>query len=217
VTRGGGCKFEDEYLQGLKDRELARAIIGCVSGVHVPAETLAETDSEDLRKLSTERTQLSASTLLFVSAATRLGYAFGPLINIYLPHLLRLLSRTNKLYISRATSCLVAIIRNTRLASVIPFLREGMDEKSVSHRKGCLLGILAVLGGEEGFEQEEGILVDKEVVRRRYLDDIETCIKIGARDRDIDIRKTAKKAWFIYRREFGERVQRSVIMRLIET
>ena len=83
-----------------------------------------------------------------------------------------------------------------------------MDEKSNSHRKGCLQGILVALGGEEGYELDEGILVDKEVLRRRYLDDVEKCIKIGARDRDIDIRKIAKKAWFIYRREFGERVQR---------
>lgn len=160
-------------------------------------------------KLSTERTQLSASTLVFLSAATRLGHSFAPLINIYLPHLLRLLSRTNKLYIARATSCLLAIIRNTRLASVIPFLREGMDEKSVSHRKGCLIGILAALGEEDGFEPvSQGLMVDKELVQKRYLDDLEKCIKIGATDRDIEIRKIAKRAWIIYRREFSFRIQR---------
>jgi hypothetical protein len=31
VTRGGACKYEDVYLAGLKDRELAKAINGCVS------------------------------------------------------------------------------------------------------------------------------------------------------------------------------------------
>lgn len=85
-----------------------------------------------------------------------------------------------------------------------------MDEKSVSHRKGCLLGILAVLGEEEGFEPILGLAVDKDVVQRRYMDDLERCIKLGATDRDIEIRKIAKRAWLIYRREFSERIQRQV-------
>lgn len=31
VTRGGACRYEDEYVAGLKDRELSKAINGCVS------------------------------------------------------------------------------------------------------------------------------------------------------------------------------------------
>ena len=119
-----------------------------------------------------------------------------------------MLSRTNKLYVSRATACLLAIVRNTRSATVVPYLREGMDEKANSHRKGCMQGLLCALGAEEGFELESGTLVDKEVLRRRYLDDVEKCIKIAARDRDIEVRKLAKKAWGVYRREFEERVPR---------
>lgn len=31
VTRGGGYRFEHEYIAGLKDRDLARAIVNSVS------------------------------------------------------------------------------------------------------------------------------------------------------------------------------------------
>lgn len=31
VTRGGGYRYESEYIAGLKDRELAKAVVGAVS------------------------------------------------------------------------------------------------------------------------------------------------------------------------------------------
>lgn len=156
-------------------------------------------------QLATERTQLSASALLFISSATRLGHAFFPLLPLYLPSILRLLSRTNKLYISRATACLLAIIRNTRLATVVPHLREGMEEKALSHRRGCVEGMLCALGGSEP-DQQGGVVVDREVLERRYLDDVEKIIKVGATDKDTEVRKIAKRIWEIYRVEFGTRV-----------
>lgn len=149
--------------------------------------------------------------MLFLSAATRLGQSFSPLVFLYLPHIIRLLSRTNKLYISRATACLLVVISNTRLAGVIPYLREGMLEKSPSHRKGCMSGLLCALGGPDPLSpvskiKYEGMTVDRDIVHKKYLDDVETCIRIGARDKDIEIRKIAKKCWEIYRSEFSERV-----------
>lgn len=91
-----------------------------------------------------------------------------------------------------------------------------MLEKSATHRKGCIAGVLYALGGPDPLAStrdaaaSEGMLVDKEIVRRRYIEDVETCIRIGARDKDIEVRQIAKKCWEIYRTEYSERVARCV-------
>lgn len=90
-----------------------------------------------------------------------------------------------------------------------------MLEKSPSHRKGCMLGLLCALGGSDplfptGSGRFESITVDKDIVQKKYTEDVETCIRIGARDRDIEVRKIAKKCWEIYRVEFSSRVARCV-------
>ena len=79
-----------------------------------------------------------------------------------------------------------------------------MEEKAPSHRRGCIQAILCALGGDEA--EFNSIVVDKEVVTKRYLDDLEKIIKIGATDKDIEVRKLVKRAWEIFRREWSERV-----------
>ena len=79
-----------------------------------------------------------------------------------------------------------------------------MSEKALSHRKGCIQAVLCALGGEE--PHYVGVLVDREVVGRKYLDDLEKVIRIGATDKDIEVRKMAKKVWDIYRSEWSIRV-----------
>lgn len=100
-----------------------------------------------------------------------------------------------------------------------------MDEKAPTHRRGCIQGILCALGGggnsilsmggvaaNSSFGEHRrssglgGVLVDKAVLAKRYLDDVEKSIRIGATDRDTEIRKIAKATWEIYRAEFPERV-----------
>lgn len=90
-----------------------------------------------------------------------------------------------------------------------------MLEKSPTHRKGCMAGLLYAMGGPDPLSplnstshSYEGMLVDRDTVRKKYLDDVETCIRTGARDKDIEVRKVAKKCWEIYRAEFSERVAR---------
>ena len=75
-----------------------------------------------------------------------------------------------------------------------------MDEKSVSYRKGCIQCVLCSMGGDEADSLE--LLVDREVVERRYLPDVEKCIRIGSRDKDLEIRAMAKRCWVIYGHNF---------------
>lgn len=74
--------------------------------------------------MATERTRLSSSTLDLLASITRLGHAFAPLLPLYLPALLRLLCRTNKLYIARASSTLQSIIAHTHLPDILKFVVE---------------------------------------------------------------------------------------------
>jgi hypothetical protein len=76
-----------------------------------------------------------------------------------------------------------------------------------------MAGLLYAMGGPDPLtvtksSSYEDMLVDKDIVRRRYLEDVETCMRIGTRDKDIEVRKIAKKCWEIYRSEFSERVAR---------
>lgn len=80
-----------------------------------------------------------------------------------------------------------------------------MDEKCLSYRKGCIEGVLTAMGGDDA--ENIGLSVDKAVVERKYLDDLEKCMRLGARDKDTDIRRMARRIWDIYRVEFPGRVQ----------
>lgn len=146
---------------------------------------------------------MSGAALDLLAAATRLGPAYAPLLHTYASHITRLLARTNKLYISRAQDCLTSIIRNTRLASLFPYLREAMDDKSGSMRRAVAEVTLLALQGDH-------MTVDKVELERRYLPDVEQLVRKGAVDREVKVREAAKAIWSIYRKAWPTRVDACV-------
>lgn len=157
--------------------------------------------------LITERTRLSGSTLDLMSSATRLGPSFQPLIQIYFPTILRLLARTNKLYITRTQSCISAIIHNTHLPHIMPYIAEGMSDKSATMRKGCAEAILEALSKNAS----GGMLIDKEAIERRgSLALIEEVIRKAAVDKEVKVREAGRQIWNVYKTEWSDRVDACV-------
>ncbi|KAM0748266.1 hypothetical protein T439DRAFT_349587 [Meredithblackwellia eburnea MCA 4105] len=180
VVRGGACKWTDVFIKEMKRKEV---VIGVI------------------RSLITERTRLSSTTLDVMSSATRLGSSFHPLLPHYLPTILRLLCRTNKLYISRATSTLISIVIHTELSDILKYIvAEWKLEggKSSSYRISAMEVVLA-------FFPEGEPLGGKENLDRR-VEDIEWIVRQSVTDRESKVRSGCKKLWEYYRSIWDERV-----------
>lgn len=143
-----------------------------------------------------------------MGSSTRLGPQFAPLLPLYLPTLLRLLCRTNKLYISRSATTIISIIKNTKLVDVLRFIvGEWQSEsgKSATFREKAAEVTAYLLSPGPGGE----LPIEKEVLDRR-VEELEWIIKTAAVDRDAKVRAEAKKCWEVYKREWPERVARFV-------
>ncbi|BGP49376.1 hypothetical protein JCM10450v2_005264 [Rhodotorula kratochvilovae] len=182
TVRGGACRFTDDFLHAMRDPRVVKGIV---------------------RSLVTERTALSGTTLELVASCTRLGHHFAALLAPYLPTLLRLFARPNKVYVTRAASTIASIIRNTRLGDVVRFIvLEWRNEagKSASFREQAAAAVAIVLGADS-----DTLGVDKESLERR-VEDLEWLIKTGATGREASVRSDMKKCWEVYKREWPERV-----------
>ncbi|BGP25698.1 hypothetical protein Rt10032_c06g2886 [Rhodotorula toruloides] len=182
VVRGGACRFTDDFVAAMRDARMAKGVC---------------------RSLTTERGALSGTALEMVASCTRLGPSFAPLLAVYLPSVLRLFARPNKVYVSRAASTAASIIRNTRLGEVLRFIvLEWRNEggKSASFREQAAAAVAVMLGCDTG-----SLAVEKESLERR-IEDLEWVIKTGAVGREVTVRADMKKCWEVYRREWPDRV-----------
>ncbi|GAA5839331.1 hypothetical protein JCM9279_005908 [Rhodotorula babjevae] len=182
AVRGGACRFTDDFVHHLRDPRVVKGLV---------------------RSLVTERTALSGTALELVASCTRLGHHFAALLSLYLPTLLRLFARPNKVYVTRSASCVASIIRNTRIADVVRFIAlEWRNEpgKSATFREQAAVALAIALGADT-----DTLGVDKEGLERR-IDDVEWLIKNGATGREASVRAEMKKCWEVYKREWPDRV-----------
>lgn len=151
--------------------------------------------------LNSERSRLSGAAVELVTAlATGLGSSFEPLASQFVPTLLVLCGRTNKVFTSRARACILAIIQHTQLPSLLPYLADLANHKSVFPRLTAAEGILACLNC---FNPPD---LEKET-RARIVEDF---IKSTARDANADVRKASKEVFRAYKTLMPARVARSV-------
>ncbi|GAA5987319.1 hypothetical protein JCM10908_001907 [Rhodotorula pacifica] len=182
VVRGGATKFTDEFVALLRDPRTAKPLV---------------------RSIVTERGALSGTALELIASCTRLGPSFAPLLPLYLPPILRLFGRPNKVYTTRSASTVLSIVKNTRLVEVLRYVvLEWRAEagKSASFREHAAATVAAMMGTESGT-----LAVEKELLERR-IDELEWVIKTGATGREPSVRSDMKKCWEVYKREWPERV-----------
>ncbi|KAK4686217.1 hypothetical protein P7C73_g3911, partial [Tremellales sp. Uapishka_1] len=174
ITRGGGYKYTEVYLEGVGRNGVGPRLVDC---------------------MLSDRGRLSGVTTdLLTTLAPRLSLAFQPLILVYLPPLIRLLARPNKVYLRRAEKCLATIITHCPLPSLIPILRVGLEDKNDVCRRSSAAGI------------ERMALEWDRSVWGKGIKEFEVCLRKMGGDKDAEVRKTGKRVWAAYSEEWPERV-----------
>jgi hypothetical protein len=131
--------------------------------------------------MNSERSRLSGSALDLVTVLSGgLGPAFDPLVALFMPTLLGLCARTNKVFAKRTKACIFAVIENTRLSSILPYLTESVHNKSISLRLAALEGILTCLTCFDPLDDTCASLPEE-------------AIKLTARDVSVDVRGADEK------------------------
>lgn len=144
----------------------------------------------------TERGRLSGVAVDFVSTmAPRLAHAFQPLVPLYVPALVRLSARPNKVYLRRAEKTLTTLITHCQCSNIIPCLLAGIEDKSDATRRTSSMGVEKVI--DEWSRESIGV---------KGIVELEMAIRKMATDRDPDTRKAAKRAWEAFESKYPERV-----------
>ncbi|OAX40756.1 hypothetical protein K503DRAFT_781174 [Rhizopogon vinicolor AM-OR11-026] len=121
--KNGGCAFVTEMIAGI--RSLSKPLNNA---------------------MNSGRSGLSGATIELINAlSVGLGPTFKPLLPIFIPTLLGLCARANKVYTSRAKVSIFAMIKHTQSSSILPYLAASVHNKSPSLRLVAAEGVLAYL------------------------------------------------------------------------
>jgi hypothetical protein len=151
--------------------------------------------------MNSERTRLCGTALdMLTSVSNGLGHDFDPLMPLFMPTLLNVCGRTNKVVINRARGVILSIIESSQLASVLPYFVQSIKDKAATLRLVVAEGTLACLNSCNPPDLE------KEARAR----DIEIIIRGSARDANPDVRKVSRKIFESYKILLPSRVERYV-------
>ncbi|KEP55440.1 CLASP amino-terminal protein [Rhizoctonia solani 123E] len=174
LTRGGAAEIDGEYVKEIRGFS---ALI--------------------LNSMNSERTRLANIAVdLFTVIAPPLGNRFEPFIGVFVPTLIKLLGRTNKVFISRATAALRTIITHCPHPRILVELRIMASDKSAALR---VLVAGAVLQCMTEWDWSIPSFAAK-------AGDIETVIRVMGTDSNVDARKITRQIFEQYRQAFPDRV-----------
>lgn len=149
--------------------------------------------------MSSERSRLSGAAIdLLHTLACGLGNDAEPLISIFIPTLITLCTRTNKVFITRARTCILAFIEHTQLPAILPFLAEASKDKSVTLRIVAAECVLACLN----------CFNPPDLERESRAKAIEGIIRLTAKDASADVRKLSRKVFEAYKALMPGRVDK---------
>ncbi|KAG9300244.1 hypothetical protein G9A89_011317 [Geosiphon pyriformis] len=173
LTRGGASKFEQAFITGIK----------CLK-------------HPLLNSLLTDRTRLSGSTLeLIQEFSIALGRKFESLADIFIPGILKLCSRSNKVFVNRARGCMGTILRESRVLNLIPKLKDALQNQSKPLRSSAAEFMLICME-----------LNDKSALFTQ-IEELEVAIRVGSVDSLQEVRETLRKVFLIYKEKFPDRVE----------
>ncbi|OAX33443.1 hypothetical protein K503DRAFT_725833 [Rhizopogon vinicolor AM-OR11-026] len=162
-----GCKFPEEMIAGI--RSMSRPLN---------------------HAMKSERSRLSGSAIECVTAQSAgLGPLFEPLIPLFIPTLLGICARSNKVFTRRAKACIFAVITHTSSPSILPFLAQSFNSQSTSLRLVAAEGVLTyVKSSDTPIIANDG--------RARLVENV---IRVTAEDASADIRTTGKALFEAYK------------------
>ncbi|MBW0467125.1 hypothetical protein O181_006840 [Austropuccinia psidii MF-1] len=188
VIRGGACDYPEEFLRCWKETEIVRGLVNA---------------------MCTERTRLSGTALDLVGLTSRLGSYWDSAVPFYVPSIIKLLGRASKIYVARATMTLISLIKGSKSVAFLPYLNDGLSEKSLSMRIGCSEALFCCLSSileNDGNQPQSSKSrpANKDSLNKR-LNDIEKAIATGGRDRDPKVRVIFKRIWELYEQHWPSR------------
>ncbi|KAJ7188412.1 clasp N terminal-domain-containing protein [Mycena filopes] len=169
------------------------ALTAACSDTDTPTELLLAMRSSSrplISAMNSERGRLSGVAIDLVAVvASSLGVAFEPLLAHFFPVLLALSSRTSKVTVARARTCILAVIDATHLPSILPYLVQSVTDKSVSLRLTVVESTLACINSFNPPDLEKDTRAK----------DIESIVRGTARDANADVRRVSKKVFEAYK------------------
>ncbi|KAG8747148.1 hypothetical protein FRC10_002197 [Ceratobasidium sp. 414] len=182
LTRGGATDLDVEYVKEI------RSFSGMLLTSH--AKQLSE-------QMNSERTRLANVAVdLLTTIAPPLGNKFEPLIPLFVPTLIKLLGRTNKVFLSRATAGLQSIISSCPHPRILVELRIMATDKSAGLRVIVAGAILQCLSEWDWSVSSFAAKVGE----------IESFIRSTGTDSNVEVRKIARKTFDLYKQMFPDRV-----------
>ena len=153
------------------------------------------------RSLLSDRTRLSGTASdVLNSMAPRLGERFAPFVNVFIPPLLQLCARTNKVSLRRAEKSLHLICRHCHLPYILSCLVHALKEKSSSLRASAAECMVIYMES-----------CDLARLQKRVTD-VEEAIRLLATDAHPQARATCRHLYGIYAGLFPERRATCVIL-----
>lgn len=176
LSKGGACDFPTTLTSSI--RSMYRSITSAAAS---------------------ERSRLSAAAAECIATlAAGLGPSFDPLVPLFIPTLLSLCSRPNKVFISRAKATIQTIIDQTQLISLLPYFVGALRDKSVTLRQIAIESVLACV---QSFNPPD---LEKEERTR----DVEHAIKLTATDANADVRRVSRQVFDAYKILLPTRIER---------
>ena len=176
LSKGGACDFPKTLTSSI--RSMYRSITSAAAS---------------------ERSRLSSTAVECIAAlAMGLGPSFEPLVPLFIPTLLSICSRPNKVFISRAKATIQTIIDQTQLISLLPYFAGALSEKSVTLR---LIAIESLLACVQCFNPPD-------LERDARARDVENAIRLTATDASADVRKVSRHVFDAFKILLPARVER---------
>lgn len=148
-----------------------------------------------------DRGRLSgAATDLLATMAPRLALHFAPLALLYLPPIIKLLARPNKVFLRRSEKCLHLIVSHCPVPTIIPLIMDGVQDKNEGCRRACAVAVQEIVNKWE------------KSAMGKHMTDIEGAMKRMATDKNPECRKAGKAVWQRYKVVWPERVDRWVAL-----
>jgi hypothetical protein len=195
LVKGGAYRYPHELVAGVKSSAIP--IKSAVSEARGSKVTVFIGYSQML----SERTRLSGTAVdLLVAMAPRLDLNFEPLVSVFLPTVMQLCSRANKIYVARSRAFLEAVTSHTVLTSIIPYLARTCEDKSNTAREVAIDFIFHSLNR---FNPPHLI---------KYAENVESSVRLTGTDKDAAVRSMSRKVFEAYKILWPDRVDQCVFV-----
>ncbi|KAH8551666.1 clasp N-terminal domain-containing protein, partial [Umbelopsis sp. PMI_123] len=148
-----------------------------------------------VKSLLTERSRLSGTTTdLLEQLAINLQRAYEPLSDGFLPHIMKLFTRSNKLFVNRGIKCVSVIIQYAKIPRAIPQFCNAITKPDPN--KQMRMGAAQCLTSSIEFNASSDL--------ENHLTIIENAIRVGAMDSAPEVREMVRKCFEMYKKQLPE-------------